>query len=324
MVKVNGKSTRQKPKGKRPRPTPARPKRDRQEKIPPAMASNPYALARMDPWDPRAKGAKVPDFDNNYSAALSFNYDTNITVTAAGAGCIVLPFWPSNTYQYGTISGSKYLLTGGKGTLPQSGAMFSGWDECTGLRVVGAGVKVSTQLNTNNATGRVYLCPMSISEMRAWAANPTDGYTESDLIGRKGVEKRTLSDLAAGTDLKFTSSILDPSAFVYTEPGVDVLSAANDAADLPNYVGLVAIVQSAPGSVNAVEFSVVVHYEFIPGKNFAYMAGPPAYADTPLLEKVNRMAEQTPRIMDSVGNIAGNIFKAVKTGISIAGTVGLL
>jgi len=327
MVKVNGRSTKQvvsqKPKRtarKKNRQSVARP-------LPNNIPATPYAYARLDPFNPLARGAKVPDFDNNHSCAGDFTIDIPISTDANGNACVVFPFWPINVARVASWNPTslRYELLGGITSIPQSGAFFSGWDECVGLRLVGAGAKIRSGLNGNNVSGKVFVNTMSIAEMRGWRDQlATGGYPVADLTGRKAVVKKQLSEMVAGQELKFSSSVLDPSAFTYLKPETDPLEPTLDLADCPNYIGMVIFIQGAPASSLAVEVSCVMHYEWIPGKSFNFLATRPEPANSALLERVNNYAEQTPRIIETLGSIAGNVFQAVKTGLSVAGTMGLI
>lgn len=323
MVRV--KKNRQPAKAQPKKKTRPRPPRNR---VPQDLAASPYALARLDPWNPGARGAKVPDFDNNASCASEFTFEFNSATDANGRTCTIFPLWPScvakNTAW--NAGAGVYFGNGSNFPLGQSGAFFSGWDECVGLRVVGAGIKFRCPLNTNNAQGKAVFIPMSIAEMRGWsgAAGAGQGLGESDFAVRKGAEKMELSDMANGHDKWFVMSTLDPTSNMYIEPNLDMIGAAMDATDFPNYVGCVVAVMGAPASTVVLEATVTLHYEWLPGKTYNFMATRAEPTRLGVLEKVNNIAEATPRFMDGVSSIAGNVFKAVTTGLKIAGTIGLL
>lgn len=328
MVKIKGQ-----PNGRKKRAAPRPQKKKGQtgqrksSRVPNDLSTNPYALARLDPWSPGAKGAKVPDFDNNPSCSGDFTFEVNFITDANGRVSAVLPFWPSCTFKAApwSAANSRYELTGVSNVLAQQGAFFSGWDECVGLRIVGGGVKLKTPLNANNVSGKVFIASMSVAEMKGWAsAGATGGMADADFSNRKYVEKRELSDLLASGGTKAVMSVLDPSGFTYYEPGVDPLTAAVDNGDFGNYLGFAIAVIGAPASTTVLEASCTVHYEWLPGKTYNWMATAPEPANTGLLERVNNIAERTPKILDNIGNIASNVYSAVKTGLSIAGTIGLL
>lgn len=337
MVRVNGRSTKKqtasKPKKARARGQLIQPIK-RQEidaaNIPTVVAKHPYAYARLDPFDQRARGAKVPDFDNNASAAGDFVFDLGMSTNANGNGCVVVPFWPCRVIevaQWNNTASRFELTTGGVGVLAQSGGYFSGWDECIGCRVVGAGMKIRSGMNDNNVSGNMYIVPMSLLEMKTWKAQgTTGGYTFTDLKNRKGTIKKTMSEMTKGQEVKCVSTVLDPTAFSYINPDPvndPMLATGAEQGDAPNYMGFVVVVEG-PVSLVVADLQIVLHLEWIPGKNFQFMTSRAEPANTALLEKINNYAEQAPSIITTLGDIAGNVFNAVQTGMKVAGTLGLL
>jgi hypothetical protein len=299
--------------------------RRKSEGVPRAIVSNPYALARLDPFNPGAKGAKVPDFDNNSSAAFSVQYETTLTVSASGVLCAAFPLWPSNVYSLASTQAHGWALTGNPFTIPEQAANFSGWNEATGLRIVGAGIRVDTNLNQNNATGKIWLSPMSVQEMAAWRGDTaTRGYLEAEITRRKGTVRRALSDLAAEGGMGFISSALDPSSMHYVDPSIDILDPAFNGLTIPNNLGCLMLVTGAPANTACIDVTITMHLEFLPGKNFQYLIGPAAPCNYQLLEKVNNIAEQTPKVIERLGDIGGHIVTAVKTGLKVAATIGIL
>lgn len=319
MVKVGGRSTKA-------RPQPAKPKnatkaKKKQVQVP----SHPYALARLDPWNPGAKGAKVPDFDNRYSIGGAVTYSLSLTVPASGNGCWLLPFWPKAALLTCTGDSNGWIVYGnGPTSIAQYTAMFSGYDEAVGCRLVGAGVKVTTPLNDQSATGRVYLSGMSTLEMRAWAGNVANVQKTTDISQRTLTVKKQLSNMVNSLPEQYVMSVLDPTALTYWPTDSSILDVGNDVGDIPAYMGLVICVDGAPASSTCLEVDVVCHYEWVPGKTFAWMATRAEPANMQLLERVNNIAEAAPSFITGIGNIAQHVIKAVKTGITVAGTIGLL
>jgi len=321
MVKVARKKSIQ------PRPINGPKKREskKAQGLPRELATNPYALARLDPFNPGCTGAKIPDFDNNNSAALSVQFELSLNSDNLGYLGMVFPFTTANSHTTCNMSGGAWLFNGGVNAIPEHAANFSGWNEAIGLRVVGAGLKLDTNLNANNADGRLFIIPMSTAEMRVWRADQVNrSYTTAELTRRKGVVRKSLSDLASDPfGMGFNSTYLDPSCQTYVDPQYDYLSASYNG-PFPNQMGCVLICEGMPFSRACIEVTVILHLEFIPGKSFSYLTNGAEPCNMKLLETVNNIAEKTPRVIQKLGDIGGHLMSAFSTGVKVAGVMGLL
>lgn len=326
MVRVKNARKKQ---GTQPKQAPKKSKaRKPRNALPQNITNHPYALARLDPFNPNAAGAKVPDFDNNPSCAASFRMQASFTANASGNMARVITFWPNETYKdcaWDTTNLRWYMPSASGVSLPQTGQMFSGWDECVGLRIVGAGIQFRSPLNGNNVSGRVSFVPMSLSEIRLFNGIAVNGgYSPSEFQVRKGAQTKDLSQLVAGSEVTFVSSALDPTAFIYTDPAQSLFSLTMDSGDSPNILGLVVCIEGAPANVTVLDATIIVHYEWLPGKTYNWMPAQPEPAQLGLMEKVNNIAEQSPRFLDSVGTIASGVFSTLQSGFKVARSIGII
>lgn len=321
MVVIAGRSTRKKaPQPSKPKN--AKKKAAKKEEIP----NHPYALARLDPWNPNAKGAKIPDFDNRHSVGGAVTYTVALTVPASGNGCWLLPFWPKAALLTCTGDATTGWITFGNAptSIAQYNSMFSGYDEAIGCRLVGGGAKISTPLNANNVSGRVYLSGMSTVEMRAWAGNVANVQKTTEISQRSQVEKLEMGNLVGQPPKQFVTSTLDPTANIYWPSDKSPLDVGEDVGDIPAYVGLLLCVDGAPASTTALEVDIICHYEWVPGKTYQWMATRAEPANMAMMEKVNNMAEAAPSFITGVGNIAQHAIAALRAGVSVAGALGFL
>lgn len=292
--------------------------------LPKGLLEHPYALARLNPFDSRAEGAKVPDFDNNFSATITGHMEFSLTSTSAGNLTALFPLIPAHMWSMGGLTNGNVKFDGVPNGLPEHATNFSGWDECSGLRVVGVGAKIDTTLNANNAQGRIYLIPMSSLEMRGYRIDPVNNIVPNSTLTRKhGVARRAVADLAAEGGMAFVGSILDPTALTYIDPAWDQFVAAYNG-PVANQMGFAILAEGLPASSTCIEVSIVIHLEFLPGNKFQYMSTRAEPSNIRLLEQINNVAEQAPRAIERVGDIGAKLITAFKTGVKVVGALGLL
>jgi hypothetical protein len=271
-----------------------------------------FRAAQLSPWHPSAIGAKFPDFDNNPSIASTFTQSIPVGTNADGRVCIALPFHPSNLACYATVLADQAVLYGSTPiVLTDMAALMGGWEKACGIRVVGAGVRVTPMLNANNATGRIYLAPMPVMSMKMWASAAGQQYSEGDIGQMRGMHKTSLSHLAAtDSTLTFRSSLLDASCMHYIG-FQNPLATSIDYTDYNNITGCLLYITGAPANITVADLEVVVHYEWIPSKAFDSLVTPPMPSNTGFLERVINASERAPNVIESVASGALRIAGAV-------------
>lgn len=259
-----------------------------------------FALAQIDPFDPRCLGAKIPDSNTMPSLA---NADTDqVSITSGTDALTAVAFYPS--YQNGVITATN---TAGVITWPN--ANFVGRRNATNIinnleaiRPVAHAIRLSSSLSSTSATGFVHI-GLSVETM----TNDTEPAnqmplpkTVNDMTGLAHYKRFTLSSLTQ-SPLTVINKWIDDTAFRYLDPRTPVGGGQQASSTFPQLYNLqlgtswAAIVVMVDGPVSASVLSAehLLLTEALPKKN-SFIIGSAAAPNSPgTISAVSAMQSET-------------------------------
>lgn len=249
-----------------------------------------YETAVIDPFDPRALGAKVPDFDSNPSYTICSKDLWTITADANGFAGNVLFFSTPQVRNVGTssITGGNFAFGGSRFGWSDLGGTIS-TTTVSGIRLVGGGLRISNLLSSAGSTaasGRLIIAPASASTLTALVIG-SGSVSESTARRLPGAKVYSLASLASSSDSPVGhSGALDPSAHCYVIPTMDLTSTAND---FPNHMGYILLVVGVAAGSTCIEVEQIAHWEVLPTPASASLANGSAMASVSMLERVSNL-----------------------------------
>lgn len=259
-----------------------------------------FALAQLDPFEPRAVGAKVPDSNTMPSLA---NCDTDIVPFNAptqGGYLVGAAFAPA--YNSSVLTSTDV----GQGNLSWGTAYQYGRRNATNvnaameaIRPVAHAIRISSGIAPTQATGFVHI-GISVESYNNTAANAFFEYptTIAQMAGLAFYKRVTLASLTQ-SPLTIINKWIDDTGFRYSDPRATYVNSAgapfNTQLHFQQSWGVIVIIIDGQGSTTISPLSVehILHTEGLPKKD-AFVLGTPAAPSSPgVMSAVSAMAGDT-------------------------------
>lgn len=230
----------------------------------PGMVGLPqFTLAQVDPFSPRAFGAKVPD-EANMPSAVAFSRDLvtlNTQATFAGAG-YVFRFDPANyvvsAVPTSTTSWTWPTFAAGNSPVSNQAALNTNFDL---VRTVAFGIKIVTRQSAFSAAGFIHIALVSESLTGTSYSYPT---TVSQMEYAPAYRRIPIADLIED-EIIVPGRFTDSTAFRYLSPNVQDVGAAGGYSTNFQSSGwsalLIWVEAPAVSLVNVLDIDVIHHYE---------------------------------------------------------------
>jgi len=237
--------------------------------------TNKFALAQLDPFDPRSQGAKIPDSNTMPSIA---NSDTDmLTFTGPAANTSNLLAWafrPSYTWGHVTATQSSasavaWPATYGGGANRGKRDSFAAVMEL--VRTTAHAIRLSSPLAPTSASGFVHI-GLSTESTYSVSGSPTWTYptTISEMSNLAFYKRITLASLTQ-SPVTAINKWLDETAFRYLSPLSNLGQSASGWIQTDQgwcaIIVMVEGVSSGAVPVNVLSVEHILHTEGIPDKN---------------------------------------------------------
>ena len=253
-----------------------------------------WALAQLDPFDPRCQGAKIPDSNTIPSIA---NFDVDIlSVTSGASGELVgrafRPFYAQSVYSATNGATLAWGNFGGAGTANR--AKYTSYIAVMELiRPVAHAVRLSCPLPPTSASGFVHvgLSTESMHEATQAINYPT---TVAEMSGLANYRRFTLASLTQAP-ITVLNKWLDDTAFRYSGSRAGTGNAATAMSFQTDYswATIIIMVEGAPTSSSVLSIEHCLLSEGIPDKS-GVIIGTQAAASSPgVLSSVSSMQTET-------------------------------
>jgi len=253
-----------------------------------------FALAQLDPFEPRCQGAKVPD-SNSMPSIANADTDQVVLSTLASQNQRAIAFWPS--YR------DSHLLSGIATGLPN----IVSWDPAASgtpaayanrrnfvavdaaieaIRPVAHAIRISSSLASTSATGFIHVAlateskVVSTSAPNVWQL-PT---TVDEMVGCAHYKRFTISSLTQ-SPITIINKWIDDTAFRYSVPNArNSPTSATSTFQTFDFGGswgqLVVLVEGAPAASNVVSIEHLLLSEMLPKKD-SFILGTSAAPNSP-------------------------------------------
>jgi len=265
--------------------------------------SSRFAMAQLDPFDPRTQGAKIPDSNTMPSIA---NQDTDQVAlpTAAGQTLAAIAFTPS--YAQGVFVAAHNL---GTLTWPITGAAARrNYTNIIGqieaIRPVAHAIRASSSLAPTAATGFVHL-GLSV-ESRINDANDNTVLSlpvnVNEMTGLAHYKRVTLASLTQ-SPITAINKWIDDIAFRYDDPRLKISSTTSSSGTTnigyqflsmyQSWATIVVMIEGVPASSTPLSFEHILLSEALPKKD-SFVLGTPAAPNSPaIMSAVSQMTSDT-------------------------------
>jgi len=250
-----------------------------------------FALAQLDPFDPRANGAKVPD-SNTMPSLANVDCDQVTLTTNATQTLAAIAFTPS--YQQAVFIAQD---TGGVLSWPYAAGPLvqqrrnavNVIAQLEAIRPVAHAIRASSSLSPNSATGFVHI-GLSVESRLTDTAAPNMQFptTISSMTGLAHYKRITLASLTQ-SPITAINKWIDELAFRYDDPRVRYSTGVQDGTTNSGYnvltmqqswCTIVVMLEGAPNSSPAISFEHILLSESLPKKD-AFILGTPAAPNSP-------------------------------------------
>jgi len=186
-----------------------------------------FALAQLDPFEPRALGAKVPD-SNSIPSLANADTDQVSIPTIAGQNIRAMAFWPTYTDAVllsGYITATPNVLEWGQtATAGLTVATLSDRRNTTnvvaaieGIRPVAHAIRISSSLASTTATGFVHVGLATESRLTTVSGQWELPRTVAEMTGLAYYKRFTISSLTQ-SPITVINKWIDDTAFRYNTP----------------------------------------------------------------------------------------------------------
>jgi len=268
-----------------------------------------YQLSQVDAFDPRAVGVKIPDSNTTPSCGIMVSDDLNLTIAGTNyAACYA--FQPSTASTMVSAVGATAVswawpaVFGGNTVSSKQTSIAQNYDL---FRPVAHGVRISSSLSTNAATGFVHIAVYPSRTTKSTWDFPTTLALMSECMWYTRI---TVSSLTQ-TPYVIQNKFLDCTAARYIDTGGD--GGGTKLGDNPSTTSggdsrfgriqvanewctiLIAIEGAAVGGALTVPISAetLVHYEALPSPGGVQAGAPAAHFDPQDLQGASTLAAQT-------------------------------
>jgi len=264
-----------------------------------------FALAQLDPFEPKCLGAKVPD-SNTMPSVASSDLDQVSSVSPSSAGYIVgMAFRP--TWGQAVINGNSLAATPtsivdwGVSLNANSSARknlnaFKAQFEAT--RPVAHAVRLVSQLSPTTATGFVHI---GLSVESSWGASANNVWqfptTVSEMTGLAYYKRVTLASLTQ-TPITVINKWIDERAFQYQDPDTYTSVSTSSAVDYNNafqfsWCNIVILIEGAPTGVSPLSAEHLLLTEALPQKKSCIIGTQAAPNSPGTMSAVSTMSGET-------------------------------
>jgi len=258
-----------------------------------------FALAQLDPFEPKCLGAKIPDTNTMPSLANADTDQVTLAGPATSGNLIAIAFKPS-------YRESINAATEGTGTVTWTNtwAQRRNYTNLSGsieaIRPVSHAVRMVSPLAPTTATGFVHV-GISVESRRSTQATaiPDLPRTVNDMTGLAHYKRFTLASLTQ-SPVTIINKWIDETAFRYDIVDVDqdFSAPATQLLDLTfnfnrSWAYIIVMVEGAPISTTALSFEHLLSTEMIP-KRSAFILGNLAAPNSPgTISAVSTMQSET-------------------------------
>jgi len=242
-----------------------------------------FALAQLDPFDPRCQGAKVPDSNTIPSIANVDQDQVSLTTGATAGNLHAIAFFPGYSYSY---------LTGGPGAVInwsingfQSRRNNSAIaNNIEAIRPVAHAVRISSASAPTSTTGFVHVGLAVESKQTSLGGVPDLPNSVNEMTGLPHYKRFTIASLTQ-SPITVINKWIDETAFRYDSPTTQlVFETTNPVATQFNFnqswATIVVMVEGANVSTQVLGFEHLLATECIP-KRTAFVLGTQAAPNSP-------------------------------------------
>ena len=266
-----------------------------------------FALAQIDPFDPKCQGAKVPD-SNTIPSIANVDQD-QVTLSSGASGSLFgIAFAPQYRDSYITTGTGASPTWGGSW---QSRRNFSNvLGNIEGIRPVAHAVRLSSQLAPTTTTGFVHL-GIAVESRRnnTLVSNPAPDFPLSvnEMTGLPHYKRITLASLTQ-SPITAINKWIDETAFRYDDPAsitswiADTQTTNTSALNFNQSWGyIVVMVEGAPASSSILSFEHILLTECIPRRNSFIIGSTPAPNSPGTMSAVSTMQSETDFVHTEAG-----------------------
>lgn len=268
-----------------------------------------FALAQLDPFDPKCLGAKIPD-SNSMPSLANADTDQEVLTTAAGQNTRAIAFWP--TYAAAVMRSGYANATpdtiswqyGSGGTPPDNLAVRSNRRNATnvqnaieGIRPVAHAIRISSALSPTAATGFVHV-GLAVEATHTANSNIWElPNTVSQMTGLAHYKRFTIASLTQ-SPITIINKWIDDTAFRYNRPETTpaAVTGTGNFGQFEFGVSwgqLVVLVEGAPANSNVVSIEHILLTEMLPKKD-SFILGTTAAPNSPdTMSAVSTMVSNT-------------------------------
>jgi len=263
-----------------------------------------FALAQLDPFEPRCQGAKIPDSNTMPSVANSDSQQDNSLIPATAGFVTAIAFRPA--YNAATVTAPP--LTGSETTTVNWGNSTTQYasqrrntssygNQFEAFRPVAHAIRISSSLSPTTASGFVHIglsYESSFGNLNAIFQYPT---TVPEMTGLSHYKRITLASITQ-SPLTVINKWIDERAFQYQDPYTLPTSTTTTANETANAFGfswcnIIIMIEGAPAGLVSLSAEHLILTEALPKKNSVIM-GTPA-------------APNSPGTMSAVSSMVGDI-----------------
>lgn len=267
-----------------------------------------FALAQLDPFEPRCLGAKVPD-SNSIPSLANADTDQVSIPTIASQSVRAMAFWPT----YGDATLLSGYTTASPNTLAWDTAVAAGYTVATlaarrnytnvvnaieGIRPVAHAIRISSSLASTTATGFLHVGLATESRLSSSATIWQLPTSVAEMTGLSHYKRFTVSSLTQ-SPITVINKWIDDTAFRYNIPtSVNVPSTGTGSMSTFEFGGswgqLVVFLEGVPASQSSVvSVEHILLTEMIPKKDSFILGTTAAPNSTATMSAVSSMvAEQ--------------------------------
>jgi len=250
-----------------------------------------FALAQLDPFDPTALGAKIPDSNTQPSISTSDVEQNSLLTGAVATNLHAMAFRPNYTLGVVTATPGAPIVwpaayAGGANRAKR--AAYSGAIELT--RPVAHAIRITSPVAPTTASGFVHI---AISTETLHLASTWQYPTTIEQISSCQFYKRVTLASLTQSPLTIINKWIDDTAFRYSSPTSSISSAGNEAFQTDyGWAAIVIITEGVPVSTVVLSAEHVLISEGIPNKDSPLIGTAAASANPTVISAVSDMQAQ--------------------------------
>lgn len=243
-----------------------------------------FALAQLDPFEPRAQGAKVPDSNTIPSIANSDQDQVNLTSSATAGDLNAIAFWPSYTSAWLRAGPGASAVNWSINSVQARRNLAAIDANVEAIRPVAHAIRISSSTAPTTATGFVHV-GLAVESRKTPTANVPDlPVSVNEMTGLAHYKRFTLASLTQ-SPITAINKWIDETAFRYDIPGaIPEYVTGNLGQSALNFgqswAAIVVMVEGAEVSKTILGFEHILHTECIP-KRGSFVLGTQAAPNSP-------------------------------------------